>query len=87
MDVAAGKFRPVKLIQVMDKLELRISRAPTIQRKRKSSKKSKRRVGENDRGESPDPIPILQSFLTGYFTNVANKSPHRAVFSHYAPDH
>ncbi|KAI8378249.1 P-loop containing nucleoside triphosphate hydrolase protein [Choanephora cucurbitarum] len=74
-----------QLVQVMDKLELPLTRAPTIQRKKKSSK-SKRRIGENDRGESPDPVPILQSFLAGYFTNVANKSPHRAVFSHYAPD-
>ncbi|GAN09004.1 conserved hypothetical protein [Mucor ambiguus] len=74
-----------QLMDVMHKLDLKVIKSALIQRKR-SSKSSKRRVGENDRAESVDPVPILKSFLTGYFTNIANKAAHRAVFSHYAPD-
>ncbi|KAI8645378.1 P-loop containing nucleoside triphosphate hydrolase protein [Parasitella parasitica] len=73
-----------QLMDVMDKLGLKIMKGPLI--KRKKSRSSKRRVGENDHGESVDPIPVLRSFLTGYFTNIANKAAHRSVFSHYAPD-
>ncbi|KAL0135764.1 P-loop containing nucleoside triphosphate hydrolase protein [Mucor lusitanicus] len=75
-----------QLMDVMDKLGLKIIKSALIQRKKSSSKSSRRRVGENDRGESVDPVPILKAFLTGYFTNIANKAAHRAVFSHYAPD-
>ncbi|EPB87574.1 hypothetical protein HMPREF1544_05665 [Mucor circinelloides 1006PhL] len=73
-----------QLMDVMDKLDLKVIKSELIQRKK--SKSSKRRVGENERTESVDPVPILKSFLTGYFTNIANKAAHRAVFSHYAPD-
>lgn len=73
-----------QLMDVMDKLDLKVIKSELIQRKK--SKSSKRRVGENERAESVDPVPILKSFLTGYFTNIANKAAHRAVFSHYAPD-
>lgn len=73
-----------QLMDVMDKLDLKIIKSSLIKHKR--SKTNKRRVGENDRAESVDPVPILQSFLTGYFTNIANKGAHRSVFSHYAPD-
>jgi HrpA-like RNA helicase len=75
-----------QLMDVMDKLKLKIKRAPTIQRKLKSSGKSRRRAGEIKLGVSSDPVPILKSFLAGYFTNIANKAAHRAVFSHYSPD-
>ncbi|KAI8877855.1 P-loop containing nucleoside triphosphate hydrolase protein [Backusella circina FSU 941] len=78
-----------QLMDVMDKVKCKIIRAPTIQRKLKSSsghKKMRRRPGEIKAGVSVDPVPILKSFLTGYFTNIANKAAHRAVFSHYSPD-
>ncbi|KAI8984773.1 P-loop containing nucleoside triphosphate hydrolase protein [Mycotypha africana] len=80
-----------QLTNVLDKLSLRIIHAPMM----KSSKmKSDRKKHDNkrrqldiiDRDESVDPIPILKSFLRGYFTNIANKVPHRSVFSHYSPD-
>ncbi|CEP09724.1 hypothetical protein [Parasitella parasitica] len=73
-----------QLMDVMDKLSLKIIKGPLI--KRKKSKSSKRHIGDNDHGESVDPVPVLRSFLTGYFTNIANKAAHRSVFSHYAPD-
>lgn len=77
-----------QLMDVMEKLNLKIVRGPVIKRKMKSStgKIRHRRVGENDHGESTDPVPVLESFLTGYFTNIANKGAHRSVFSHYAPE-
>ena len=78
-----------QLMDVMDKLKLPITKAPLSKRKMKSSSTGKarhRRVGESEHGESPDPVPILQSFLSGFFTNIANKGPHRSVFSHYSPD-
>lgn len=78
-----------QLLDVMDKLKLPITRGPVNKRKMKSSSTGKvrhRRVGESANGESPDPVPILRSFLTGYFTNIANKGAHRSVFSHYSPD-
>ncbi|KAI8096649.1 P-loop containing nucleoside triphosphate hydrolase protein [Halteromyces radiatus] len=68
-----------QLMDVMKKLNLPIVHAPRIQ----SSKQGKRQQDEN---ESIDAIPILKSFLTGYFSNVANKGAHRHVFSHYSPD-
>ncbi|KAI8096032.1 P-loop containing nucleoside triphosphate hydrolase protein [Thamnidium elegans] len=87
LDIAANVR--IQLMDVMDKLKLKIVHGPVIKRKLKSSSTGKirtRRVGENDHGESVDPVPILESFLTGYFTNIANKGAHRSVFSHYAPD-
>ncbi|KAI8061182.1 P-loop containing nucleoside triphosphate hydrolase protein [Gongronella butleri] len=57
-----------QLIQVMDKLKLPLSHAPTLKKKK------------------IDAVPILQAFLTGYFSNVANRQKHRHVFSHYSPD-
>jgi HrpA-like RNA helicase len=79
-----------QLSDVMDKLKLNIIRASRIQRERKKSsshrKHHHRRVGEDERGTTADPVPILQSFLTGYFTNIANKAAHRSVFRHFAPD-
>ncbi|KAI9361072.1 P-loop containing nucleoside triphosphate hydrolase protein [Pilaira anomala] len=86
LDIAANVRE--QLMDVMDKLKLKIVHGPVMKRKLKSSsgKTRHRRVGENDHGESTDPVPILESFLTGYFTNIANKGAHRSVFSHYAPD-
>ncbi|KAI7902270.1 P-loop containing nucleoside triphosphate hydrolase protein [Cokeromyces recurvatus] len=76
-----------QLIDVMDKLHLKIIHAPTIINKHKKKSSHKRRhVGENESGDNLDPVPILKSFLTGYFTNIANKGAHRSVFSHYSPD-
>jgi hypothetical protein len=76
-----------QLMDVMDKLKLKVVRGPTIKRKPKSSGKTrKRRMGENNHGESTDPVPVIRSFLSGYFTNIANKGANRAVFSHYSPD-
>lgn len=78
-----------QLMDVMDKLKLKVVHGPVIKRKMKSSLSGKtrhRRVGEDDHGESTDPVPVLQSFLAGYFTNIANKGAHRSVFSHYSPD-
>ncbi|KAL0077494.1 P-loop containing nucleoside triphosphate hydrolase protein [Phycomyces blakesleeanus] len=73
-----------QLIDVMDKCRLPIKHAPKI--KAKSSKSNKRKMGQDERGETIDPVPILKSFLTGYFTNIANKGVNRSVFSHYSPD-
>ncbi|KAI9470820.1 MAG: P-loop containing nucleoside triphosphate hydrolase protein [Benjaminiella poitrasii] len=76
-----------QLMEVMDKLQLKIIRAPTINKhKKKSASRRRHHIGENKDGESVDPVPVLKSFLTGYFTNIANKGTHRSVFSHYSPD-
>lgn len=81
-----------QLQDVMDKLKLNIVRGPRTQQRKKSSKSSshrrhhRRHVGEDNDGTAADPVPILQSFLAGYFTNIANKAPHRSVFRHFAPD-
>lgn len=89
-----------QLMDVMKKLNLPILHAPTIQLKKKK-KKSKSLKGEgkydkiNDDGDDDqqqsqkdeiDAVPILKSFLTGYFSNVANRAEHRHVFSHYSLD-
>ncbi|RCI07250.1 ATP-dependent RNA helicase dhx8 [Rhizopus stolonifer] len=71
-----------QLMDVMSHLRLDITKSGLVKRKTKSGK-SNRRVGEIDRGMAIDPVPIIKSFLMGYFTNVANKSPHRPVFSHH----
>jgi HrpA-like RNA helicase len=77
-----------QLLDVMDKLNLNIVRAPRIQERKKSSshRHRRRRVGQDKEGNTADPVPILQSFLAGYFTSLANKATHRSVFRHFAPD-
>ncbi|KAG0170801.1 DEAH-box ATP-dependent RNA helicase prp22 [Apophysomyces sp. BC1034] len=72
-----------QLVDVMDKLDLPVIRA--VRHKKKNSK-SKRKIGEDGNGETVDPVPVLRSFLSGYFTNIANKGVNRSVFSHYSPD-
>ncbi|KAF7727863.1 ATP-dependent RNA helicase dhx8 [Apophysomyces ossiformis] len=72
-----------QLVDVMDKLNLPIVRASRLKKK---NIKSKRKVGEDGNGETVDPVPVLKSFLSGYFTNIANKGVNRSVFSHYSPD-
>lgn len=68
-----------QLADVMAKLRLPIKHAPRVPVKSKKKKKLTH--------EEADPVPIIKSFLTGYFTNIANKGHNRAVFSHYSPDH
>ncbi|KAI8377905.1 P-loop containing nucleoside triphosphate hydrolase protein [Radiomyces spectabilis] len=62
-----------QLQDVMDKLQLPIKKAPRLARR-------------SSKSDTIDPVPILKSFLTGYFTNIANKGANRSVFSHYSPD-
>lgn len=73
-----------QLVDVMEKLKLPIVRAPRY--KVEGSSRRKRRIGVDENDEEVDPVPILKSFLTGYFTNIANKGINRSVFSHYSPD-
>lgn len=68
-----------QLLDVMEKLKLPIRKAPRYEVKKPNSKSKRSR-------EEIDPVPILKSFLTGYFTNIANKAANRSVFSHYSPD-
>ncbi|EIE78583.1 hypothetical protein G6F46_003654 [Rhizopus delemar] len=75
-----------QLMDIMNGLKLNITKADLVKRKSKHGKPSHRRIGEIEKGMSIDPVLILKSFLTGYFTNVANKAPHRPVFSHYSPE-
>lgn len=72
-----------QLIDIMKQLDLPLVRARRIeveQSGRKKDGRSKETVREIDA------VPILKSFLTGYYTNIAHKSHGRSVFSHYAPD-
>ncbi|CAO3575875.1 unnamed protein product [Absidia cylindrospora] len=86
-----------QLIQVMEKLDLPITHGPRV----KSQQKRRHKRKDTDKGDGDgdssnkdnsdtddevDAVPILKSFLTGYFSNIANKGTHRHVFSHYSPD-
>ncbi|KAI9489766.1 P-loop containing nucleoside triphosphate hydrolase protein [Zychaea mexicana] len=82
LETAANVRR--QLVDVMDKARLPIKRAPRWKQETKSSKR--RAMGDDENGRQVDPVPVLKSFLSGYFTNIANKGAHRAVFSHYSPD-
>ncbi|KAI7856385.1 P-loop containing nucleoside triphosphate hydrolase protein [Circinella umbellata] len=86
LETAANVRR--QLMDVMEnKTRLPIKRAPRLSAK--SSKKSTNKkimIGVDEKGRQIDPVPILKSFLSGYFTNIANKGANRAVFSHYSPD-
>ncbi|KAI9268196.1 P-loop containing nucleoside triphosphate hydrolase protein [Phascolomyces articulosus] len=75
-----------QLVDVMDKIRLPIKRAPRWTPDEKKKKKKNGRIGNDEHGRQVDPVPILKSFLSGYFTNIANKGANRAVFSHYSPD-
>ncbi|CAO3625475.1 unnamed protein product [Cunninghamella blakesleeana] len=89
-----------QLMDVMKKLKLPILYAPTLQLEEKKTKKKTKSTlkgGEkyNDDDDQQqqkrqrkeiDAVPILKSFLTGYFSNVANRAEHRHVFSHYSLD-
>lgn len=85
LDTASSVRR--QLADVMEKLRLPIIRAPRYldEKKRKTTSK-RRKIGMDEDGKHVDPVPILKSFLSGYFTNIANKGAHRSVFSHYSPD-
>ncbi|KAI7865442.1 P-loop containing nucleoside triphosphate hydrolase protein [Spinellus fusiger] len=73
-----------QLADVMNKFNLPIVHAPQVSGK--TSKSSKHRNRQDSSSRHPDPVPILKSFLAGYFTNIANKGVNRSVFSHYSPD-
>lgn len=79
-----------QLMQVMNKLDLPLTHAPRVkkqQKKRRKRNETNVTGADDDEDEDDvDAVPILKSFLTGYFSNIANKSPHRHVFSHYSPD-
>ena len=81
LETAANVRR--QLEDVMDKVHLRVTRAP---RYKPEKSKKRRAMGEDESGRQIDPVPILKSFLAGYFTNIANKGANRSVFSHYSPD-
>jgi HrpA-like RNA helicase len=72
-----------QLIDIMKDLKLPLVRACRIEVE-KSSRKKDGRPRETIR--EVDAVPILKSFLTGYYTNIANKAQGRSVFSHYSPD-
>ena len=72
-----------QLIDIMKQLDLPLVRAPRIEPQQSSRKKDNR---PKDTVREIDAVPILKSFLTGYYTNIANKAHGRSVFSHYSPD-
>ncbi|KAI8990328.1 P-loop containing nucleoside triphosphate hydrolase protein [Pilobolus umbonatus] len=72
-----------QLMEVMDKLDLKIVKCPTIANQKSHSKKKSHR---SDKEVTTDPVPIIRSFLTGYFTNIAKRVAHRSIFSHFSPE-
>ncbi|CAO3618090.1 unnamed protein product [Cunninghamella echinulata] len=84
-----------QLMDVMKKLNLPLLHAPTLSQHKRKSKHKKKKDDDQDGQQQQqqqqhkdeiDAVPILKSFLTGYFSNVANRAEHRHVFSHYSLD-
>lgn len=72
-----------QLIDIMKDLKLPLVRGRRVEIERSGRKKDGR---SRETVREVDAVPILKSFLTGYYTNVANKATGRSVFSHYSPD-
>ncbi|KAG2178324.1 hypothetical protein INT44_001474 [Umbelopsis vinacea] len=82
--LANAKSVRSQLIDIANQLKLPMVRTRRIEVERTNGGKKEGRSKEVVR--EVDAVPVLKSFLTGYYTNIANKASGRSVFSHYAPD-